>query len=72
MHLANVALRAQERGATAVVVTDPANRFVYIPDGPDGPIDVGGPTERVESFEGALELAKRTSAQPGIAEPPPA
>jgi hypothetical protein len=62
LHLASVARRAQERGATAITILDPEHPFVYIPDRPDGPFDLGGPTQHVDSFEEGVEFARRARA----------
>jgi hypothetical protein len=57
MHGATVAVRATQMGAD--VVSIPELGFVYIPDGPDGPVDLGVTLARVGSIDEAIELAKR-------------
>jgi hypothetical protein len=59
--LGNAARRIQEAGGTPYVIADTEHPFVYTPDGPDGPVDLGVPTERAESPSHAIELAKRLS-----------
>lgn len=59
--LANAARRIQEAGGTPCVLAAGDAPFVYTPDGPDGPVDLGVPTEHVESIEEGLELARRRS-----------
>lgn len=57
LHGATVAVRATQMGADAVAI--PELGLVYIPDGPDGPVDLGVTLPRVESINEAIELAKR-------------
>jgi hypothetical protein len=57
MHGATLAVRATRMGAD--VVSIPELGLVYIPDGPDGPVDLGVTLTRVESVDEAIEFAKR-------------
>jgi hypothetical protein len=43
----------------ADVVCIPELGLVYIPDGPDGPVDLGAALPRVESIDEAIEYARR-------------
>jgi hypothetical protein len=61
LHLASVARRAEAAGGTAIVVAHPDHPFVYVPDGPNGPIDLGAELPRVESVDEALAFAQRES-----------
>jgi hypothetical protein len=58
LHGATVAARATQMGAD--VVSIPELGLVYIPDGPDGPVDLGAALPRVESIDEAIEYARRT------------
>jgi hypothetical protein len=57
LHGATVAVRATQMGADVVSITELG--VVYIPDGPDGPVDLGVTLPRVESIDEAIEFAKR-------------
>lgn len=57
--LAAVANRASRAGAKPLLVAHPDHPFVYIPDGPAGAVDIGGPSERVESPAQAFEIVRR-------------
>jgi hypothetical protein len=59
--LANTAHRALDVGGTPYVFAHSDYPFVYIPDGPDGPVDLGVPTERVSSPAEAFEVARRAA-----------
>lgn len=52
-----LAARATKLGAD--VVSIPELGLTYIPDGPDGPIDLGVTLPRVDSIEEAIDYAKR-------------
>ncbi len=54
LHVASVVRRVEERGGTAIVFPDMDAPFVYILDGPDGPVDLGVPLPRVASLDHAL------------------
>lgn len=57
--LGNAARRIQEAGGTPYVIAAGDTPFVFTPDGPDGPVDLGVPTEHVESIDEAFEVARR-------------
>jgi hypothetical protein len=57
LHGASVAVRATQKGAD--VVSIPELGLVYIPDGPDGPVDLGVTLPRVDSIDEAIEYAKQ-------------
>lgn len=61
LHGATVAVRATQMGAD--VVSLPELGLVYIPDGPDGPVDLGVTLPRVESIDEAIELARRARSE---------
>jgi HNH endonuclease len=61
--LANAASRIQEAGGTPYVIADREHPFIYTPDGPDGPVDLGVAADRAESPRHALEIAKRPAAE---------
>ncbi len=61
LQLASGARRVQDKGGTPVLVAHPDHPFLYIPDGPDGPIDFGVELEHVESPAEAMALAKRAA-----------
>lgn len=63
MHLASVARLAEEKGATAIVFPDMDPPFVYILDGPHGPVDLGAPLPRVDSLDDAIEQARRCQGE---------
>ena len=65
LHGAAVAARATQMGAN--VVSIPELGLVYIPDGPDGPVDLGVTLPRVESIDEAIKLAERARSE---GEPP--
>ena len=57
----NAARRIQEVGGTPYMIGDPQHPFIYTPDGPDGPVDLGVPTIRVDSLEDAFQAVRRRS-----------
>ena len=57
LHGASVAVRATQKGAD--VISIPELGLVYIPDGPDGPVDLGVTLPRVDSIDEAIEYAKQ-------------
>ncbi|UUY01732.1 HNH endonuclease [Svornostia abyssi] len=64
---AHAALRVLEAGGTPFVVGSDAP-FMYVPDGPDGPVELGVPFERVESPAHAFGVAhgpKDRESDPG-------
>ena len=65
LHGASVAVRATQKGAD--VVSIPELGLVYIPDAPDGPVDLGVTLPRVDSIDEAIELARRARSE---GEPP--
>jgi hypothetical protein len=56
-----------------VAVLDECHPFVYVPDPPDGPVDLGVATQRVQSLSEAIRSARgeRPEGEPadGRAEP---
>jgi hypothetical protein len=61
--MANAARRANQKGAAPVFVADPDHPFLYIPDGPDGPVELGVSLPRVDSPADGLALAKRLTEE---------
>ncbi len=59
MHLATVARRAENKGGTSIAILDPDRPFVYIPDGPDGAVDLGVQLPRVDSLDDAVAFVQR-------------
>lgn len=57
--LGNAARRIQEAGGTPYMVADGDTPFIFTPDGPDGPVDLGVATQHVESIEEAFEVVRR-------------
>jgi hypothetical protein len=56
LHLVSAARAAEKAGVTPLIVGHPDHPFVYIPDGPDGPVDLGVELMRADSPAHALEL----------------
>jgi hypothetical protein len=56
LQMASTALAVERAGGTAVFVAHPEHPFVYIPDGPDGPVPLPVKLPRVESPAHALKL----------------
>lgn len=56
---ANVARRANKAGGTPVLIQTDDGPLVFIPDGPEGPIDMGIELPHVDSPREALEWAAR-------------
>jgi hypothetical protein len=56
--LASAARRINQAGGTPVLVGHPDYPFIFTPDGPDGPIDLGIKTFRAESAIDALRVAR--------------
>lgn len=59
---ASVAVRATQKGADVISIPDLG--LVYIPDGPDGPVDLGVELPRVDSIDQAIEYAERARPSP--------
>lgn len=56
--LGHAARRIQEAGGTPLIVAHPEHPFVYTPDGPDGPIELGVQTVRADSPTHAFEILR--------------
>jgi hypothetical protein len=54
--LGAAAARVTRMGADAVAVMHPESPFIFIPDGPDGPVDLPISTVRADSPQHALEI----------------
>ena len=65
LHMAAAARAAEKAGATPVMVAHPDHPFVFIPDGPDGPVDLGVKLMRADSPAHALELLTDTGDESG-------
>lgn len=59
-HAAN---RIMEAGGTPYMIGHPEHPFIYTPDGPDGPINLGVPMTHVESLDSAFDVVKRLAAE---------
>jgi hypothetical protein len=59
MWAATVARRANVAGGTPLMIETEEGPLVYIPDGPDGPIDMGAEMARVQSSAEVVEWVER-------------
>jgi hypothetical protein len=57
--LASAARRIQDKGGTPVMIADKDRPFIYVPDGPEGPIDFGTQMVHVDSIKDALEAVAK-------------
>ncbi len=62
--LAHAARRIQDAGGTPYAVADPDYPFIYVPDRPDGAVDLGVRTARVDSPAHALEAVRKMQGRP--------